>query len=210
MTIKTSAIKYYFPTIGILIFIGFYIFSTFLYPGGSRVNPSSIGYDWVNNYWCTMFDKNAINGQPNPARPFAILSMIILWISLLLFFFMFSKSFSTNKTMRNVINISSTISILFASLLFTNLHDIVTTISSIFGIITLIGLIIGVIKTNLTNYKIVGIFCITLLGINNYIYYSGHSIDLLPIIQKLTFIIVLSWIIGLNREIAKRKAKKIK
>lgn len=198
-------LKYYLPIIGIFLFIVFYVFSTFLYPGGSRIDPNFSGFDWLNNYWCTMFDEIAINGQPNQARPFAILSMITLWISLLIFFFMFSNVFLPNTLWGNAIKISSTISIIFASLLFTKLHDFVTTASSLFGVVSIIGLLVGIVKSNLVHYKITGILCIILLGINNFIYYTEYFINLLPLLQKITFAVVLLWIIGLNRVIIIRK-----
>lgn len=166
----------YLPTIGILIFVGLYIYSTTLYPGGSQVDSNSIGFDWINNYWCTMFHLKAINGQPNPARPFSIAGMIVLWVSLLMFFYMFSETLSTNQIWERLFKISGTISLIFASLLFTKLHDFVTSFSSIIGLITLIGIILGVAKSNLNLYKITGIACMIILLINNYIYYTRQFI----------------------------------
>jgi hypothetical protein len=188
----------YSPTIGILIFTGLYIYATTVYPGGSQVNPSATRFDWVNNYWCTLFDKTAVNGQPNPARPFSIAGMFILWFSLLIFFFMFSVRLSTSAIWKKLIRISATVSLTLASLLFTRLHDFATTAASLTGIITLTGIIWGVSKSNLVFYKVTGIICILLLAINNYIYYSGQFITALPLIQKITFLAVLLWITGLN------------
>ena len=200
-----TKIKDFLPTTGILIFVGLYIYSTTLYPGGSQADLNSKGFDWINNYWCTMLDLKAMNGQPNPARPFSILGMIILWASLLKFFLMFSTILSTNQIWKRLIQISGTISIIFASLLFTKLHDFVTTASSIFRIFTIIGTILGVLKSTMNIYKITGIVCIILLGINNYIYYSKQFIFSLPLIQKLTIVVVLSWIVGLNFKLVERK-----
>ena len=134
--------------IGILLFVGFYIYATTIYPGGSQVYPDSKGFDWINNYWCTMFDKIAINGQLNPARPFSIIGMIILWLSLLIFFFMFSETLSTSIIWKRLIKISATISLILASLLFTNLHDLVTTTSSIIGLLTLHELMVELLQTH--------------------------------------------------------------
>jgi hypothetical protein len=199
------SLKDYLPTIGILIFIGLYIYSTTLYPGGSQADLNSKDFDWLNNYWCTMFDMKALNGQPNPARPFSIIGMIILWTSLLIFFFKFSLILSSNQFWKRAIQLSATISILLASLLFTPLHDFVTTASSFFGLFTLIGILLGVAKSNLNIYKLTGLFCILLLGINNYIYYTRQFIHSLPLIQKFTFVFVLLWIIGLNHKMAQIK-----
>ena len=205
MKITLTTLKDYLPTIGILIFVALYIFSTTLYPGGSQADLNTKGFDWVNNYWCNLFNLKALNGQPNPARPFSIIGMIILWMSLLLFFFMFSEILSTSQLWKRVIQLSGTLSIIFASLLFTGLHDFVTTASSIFGLFTLTGIILGVAKSNLNLYKITGVICVILLGINNYIYYSRQFINALPLIQKLTFVIVFLWVIGLNHKMSQRR-----
>jgi len=131
-------------------------------------------------------------------------------LSLLVFFYMFSETLSTNQIWKKVIQISGTISLIFASLLFTKLHDFVTTLSSIIGLFALIGIILGVAKSNLILYKITGIASMILLLINNYIYYTRQFIYSLPLIQKFTFLIILLWIVGLNYKMIQIKKTKIK
>ena len=85
-----------------------------------------------------------------------------------------------------------------AVLIFTKFHDIMTTISSVFGVLVVVGIIRTIYKSDLLVFKISAIVCIILLGINNLIYYSGNYIEYLPFIQKITFGLVLAWIVGLN------------
>ena len=186
------------PTYGILIFIGFYVYAASLYPGGSQADINSVGFDWINNYWCNLMNENGMNGLENPARPIAIIAMIILCSSLALFFIQFAKLLVKNVTWKMIIQILGTLSMLSAILIFTKYHDIMTTISSAFGLLVVIGIIRTIYKSNLVLFKISGIICILLLGINNLIYYSGKFIDYLPLIQKITFVLVLTWIVGLN------------
>ena len=186
------------PTYGILIFIGFYVYAASLYPGGSQADINSVGFDWINNYWCNLMNENGMNGLENPARPIAIIAMIILCSSLALFFIQFAKLLVKNVTWKMIIQILGTLSMLSAILIFTKYHDIMTTISSAFGLLVVIGIIRTIYKSNLILFKISGIICILLLGINNLIYYSGKFIDYLPLIQKITFVLVLTWIVGLN------------
>ena len=143
-------------------------------------------------------NENGINGQENPARPIAIVAMIILCSSLALFFFQFTKHFVQSGIWKVIIEILGTISMIAAVLIFTKFHDIMTTISSVFGILVVIGIIQTIYKSDLTFFKISGMVCVILLGVNNLIYYSGMYINLLPLIQKITFIMVLAWIVGLN------------
>lgn len=195
------------PFLGILIFIGLYIFSSTLYPGGSQIELNAKGFDWINNYWCNLLNEKGMNGQLNPAKPFSILAMFILCISLMIFFIQFAKTFPKSKLWKRIIRVNGILSMLFAILIFTKYHDLMTTISSIFGLFVVIGIIREVYISELTIYKISGILFILLLGVNNYIYYTQQFIKHLPLIQKITFVFVLIWIIGLNYEIIKKKKK---
>ena len=195
------------PVIGIAIFVGLYIFSSTLYPGGSQANLNSEGFDWINNYWCNLMNEKGMNGQPNPAKPYSIIAMIILCLSLMFFFIQFAQIYSKSKIWKRIIKTSGIISMSFAILIFTKYHDLMTTLSSIFGLFVVIGIIREIYKSKLSIYKITGVICILILGINNYIYYTQQFIQVLPLLQKITFAIVLLWISGLNFEINKKKIK---
>lgn len=195
------------PIIGIVTFVLLYIFSSTLYPGGSQANLNSEGFDWVNNYWCNLMNEKGMNGKANPAMPYSILAMIILCLSLMFFFIQFAQIYSNNKIWNLIIKTSGIISMSFAILIFTKYHDLMTTLSSIFGVFVVIGIIREIYKSKLSIYKITGVICILILGINNYIYYTQQFIQVLPLLQKITFAIVLLWIIGLNFEMNKKKIK---
>ena len=139
-----------------------------------------------------------MNGLENPARPFAILALIILCSSLALFFLQFGKYFMEKGIWKSIIQILGILSMISSVLIFSKYHDIMTTISSVLGVLVVVGIIRTIYKSNLTVFKISGIVCIILLGINNLIYYSGNYIEYLPLIQKITFGMVLIWIVGLN------------
>ena len=203
---NTKDLKTLLPTFGILIFIGLYVYSASLYPGGSQADINSVGFDWVNNYFCNLMTENGVNGLENPARPIAILAMIFLCSSMTLFFFQFATHFVKNRIWKMTIQISGTLAMISAVLIFTKNHDIMTTILSVFGILVIIGIIRAIYKSNLTLFKISGIVCIILIGGNNLIYYSGNSIEHLPLIQKISFILVLSWTVGLNLKMKNKNA----
>ncbi len=148
--------------------------------------------------------KEAVNGELNPARGYAILGMVILCSSLCIFFYQFAKTFVTDKKWRNLIIIGGVISMISGTLMFSKYHDLMATISCISGVVVMLGTIKVIYNSELSQYKITGGICIILSLINIIIYFTTYSIDWLPIIQKLTFGIVLSWIIGLNYQIRKR------
>jgi hypothetical protein len=78
-------------------------------------------------------------------------------------------------------------------------------LSGVFGVFVVFGIIREIYKSKLTIFKVSGLFCILLLVLNNSIYYSEFLIEYLPLIQKITFAFVLSWIIGLNYVLVTKK-----
>ena len=180
------------------------IYASTHYPGGSQANIETVGFDWKNNYLCNLLNEEGMNGMQNPARPIAIAAVIILCISLLVFFHQFSQVISKNIVWQKLIKICGSFSMGFAVFLFTNYHDLMTSLSSIFGFVVVVGIIKGIWQSQLTLFKSTGLFCIILIGTNNFIYYSQKLIEWLPIIQKVTFVLVFFWVIGLNLEIVKR------
>lgn len=192
------------PFLGILAFIFGFLFSTSLYPGGSQADINAIGFDWMNNYWCNLMNEKGMNGAPNPARPFSIAAMVILCFSFMIFFIQFAEYFVKARIWEKMIRYGGILSMCFAMLIFTEFHDIMTIISSGFGVFVVLGIIIEIYKSDLQHYKTTGIICLALLALNNYIYYSTHLIEYLPLLQKITFSIVLIWVFGLNLEIRKK------
>jgi len=203
---KNTPFIYYLPVIGILLFWSLYFYAASLYPGGSQADSNSVGYDWIHNYWCNLLNVNATNGMPNPARPFAIFAMGILCLSILFFFIQFAKTISNHKIWQKAILYGGGISMFFSLFIFTPYHDLMTTLSSIFGVFAVLGIIIEIYRSDLHFYKISGIFCILLLGMNNFIYYSEIGLFYLPLLQKITMGSVLAWVSGLSWEIIKIKS----
>ena len=195
---NTKALFSLLPTLGILTFIGIYVYASTLYPGGSQADINSVGYDWRNNYWCNLMSEDAMNGLENPARPVALLGMVILCSSMTLFFFHFANYFEKNRIWKMTIKIANALAMGAAVFIFTKYHDIMTAISSICGVVGIIGIIRALHKNNLTFFKVSGMICVALLGILSLFYYNENLINYLPIVQKVGFIWILSWIVGLN------------
>lgn len=194
------------PILGILSFGGLYIYASTLYPGGSQNDLNSIGYDWIHNYWCNLLNEKGGNGMPNPARPIAILAMVILCLSLIQFFLQFASTIATHKYWQRIIRITGIVSMIFAIFIFTDYHDLMTLLSSFFGLFAVIGIIVEIYKSELHFYKLTGILCIAILGLNNIIYYTEWGIVFLPLIQKISFVVVLAWVGGLTMEMGEKEA----
>lgn len=196
--INPKGILKFLPTIGILLFIGIYIYASQLYPGGSQADFNSIGFDWSNNYWCNLMRDDGLNGIKNKAQPVAITGIVILCSSMIIFFFQFANYFENNRIWKMTIKISGTLAMLSSPFIFSEYHDIMTTVLSITGTVVIIGMIRALHNRQLTFLKVMGIICIVIIGLNNFFYYNEDLIQYGPIIQKVAFILILSWTVRLN------------
>lgn len=186
------------PVFGILLFGLLYITAALNYPGGSQIDQHSIGFSWVNNYWCNLLNEYAINGQHNAGRPIALTGMVILCFSLSLFWYLFPRYIHFSKFSRLVIQLSGTLSMMIAIFLFTNFHDAITYVASFIGLIAVAGTFIGLYKIKWFGLFWFGIFNMTLVVLNNYLYYTKGMLVYLPVVQKITFVSFLLWICWIN------------
>lgn len=181
------------PIFGILVFAILYVLATFYYPGGSNTDKSTIGFDWLNNYWCDLTGQLAKNGETNSAQPIALTAMIILCSTLTVFWFYVPRLFNNNK-FNQIIRLAGMSSMAIAVFLFTSFHDTVIHVAGTLGIAAMTGVFIGLYKKNLTKLFGYGVFCLALMLFNYFIYETSFLLSFLPIIQKATFVLFLVWI----------------
>ncbi len=197
----------FLPTIGILLFTGIYIYASGLYPGGSQADVNSAGFDWRNNHWCNLMQENGLNGIKNKARPIALTGITILCTSMILFFFQFANHFEKSRIWNTTIKFSGALAMLSATFIFTKYHDIMTTILSVFGTIVILGMLRSLHRNQHTFFVAVGVLCMLIVGLNNFFYYNENLTQYSPVVQKIAFLLILSWTIGLNLVIAKNFPK---
>ncbi|MGN7783525.1 hypothetical protein ACTJIJ_03325 [Niabella sp. 22666] len=186
------------PVAGVIIFALLYFIATLLYPGGSQFDKNAVGFSWRHNYWCNLLNEYAINGNPNPAKPVAISGMLVLCVTLALFWFLFPGHINVGKRLQLLIQVSGAIAMAIAFFLFWDInHDLVINLASFFGLIATIGTFIGLYKAKWYGLFVFGLFNVVLVGLNNYFYYTDELIIYLPVIQKISFAAFLLWLCGI-------------
>lgn len=183
--------------VGISISILLLIVATFYYPGGSQFEKNSVGFDWANNYLCNLFNEKAVNGMDNPSRYIAMVGMLFLCASFALFFARFSKKIPRKKD-ANIIQYSGIGSMFCTFMLITPYHDLMTILASTFGLITLFYIMVFTFKSRLTFLKYLSVLCLVILYLNNYIYYTQNGLAWLPILQKISLLTLIGWLLGLE------------
>ena len=181
---------------GILLFVLFYLLAAKNFPGGSAVNVHEIGFNWRNNYWCELLGENAKNGQANVGRAYGLAGMIVLSISISIFWWNVPTIvFEKNKSIRSFMRYCGILSMIFASLIFTNWHDAIIYAAVIFGTVAFTLLFYELFRNQRDCLSYFGVICLGFIFANCIIYISNFGIDFLPLLQKITFGITLLWII---------------
>ncbi|MBA4849424.1 hypothetical protein [Emticicia sp. BO119] len=189
----------------------FLAIAAFLYPGGSQANSQSVGYDLANNYLCNLFDTKGINGADNPGMIWAFLGMFFLCLGLGIFFYRISVRIQ-HRSGAMIIRYAGMSSMFFAFWVITPYHDIMVTISATFAMIATFYLVVFVFMSHRLYLKILAALCLITLYFNAFVYYTSTGLEILPIAQKLNFLLVISWVISLEyfttREDFRVKTKK--
>ena len=191
---------------GIILFALLYVLATILYPGGSINNQAAQHFSWLHNYWCDLMDSHSKNGVLNTAQPIAITAIFVLSISLGFFWYNFTQLFISRG--RFIIRYSGILSVLLMTSLVAGPHDPVIYMAGLSGITAITGALIVLYQERLYIFFVHGLFCVVLCLINNYIYYTGHLLYALPVVQKISFLFFLIWFFRIAIYLF-RKAKSI-
>jgi hypothetical protein len=181
------------PVAGAVLFLFFYYIATLHYPGGSQADKASKGFSWLHNYWCNLLNETAINEQPNAGRPYAMAGMLLLCLSLGWFWYCFPLYMSFKTSHRITMQLSGVSSMCIAFFIFTNLHDLIINAAALLALIALAGTFIGLYKMKWWKLFLFGLFNMSLVAVNNWLYYGGGLLYL-PVVQKITFLLFLLWV----------------
>jgi len=167
------------------------------YPGGEQFNKNSVGFSWSKNYLSNLFTPQAVNGLPNPARPWAIAGITCLCFGVAMFFYRFSKKIS-HKGAANIIKYSGIAGMVVGVFAVTRYHDIVITIAGTCALLSMFYITVFIFKSKLVWLKVFSVVCLLVFYGCNTIYYTGTRLDLLPIVQKVCLLTNISWMLCLE------------
>jgi hypothetical protein len=185
----------FIPIIGITLFVVLYIVAAIYYPGGSNADREKEGFDWINNYWCDLLAKNAKNGVHNSGRMFALTGMVILFSSIAVFWYYLPPFFHERKRTILLIRYTGTLSMFTLIFIFTQFHDSVIGIGSTISAVPMAATLKELRKHQLKTLYFLGWFCIVLILLNFFIYITHRFIVFLPLLQKITLLFFLLWIL---------------
>ncbi len=202
---KRSKILLLSPLFGILVFVLLYILAAGLYPGGSALDKQAKGFSILHNYWCDLFDTVAHNGAINPARPIAIVAMLVLTASFALLWYLLPRLFMVKNTRQRIIQYTGVTSMIIAAFLFTHYHEAVIHLAGVVGGVALTLTFIELYRANQKGALILGLLCLVMSGINYFVYETGIGLFLLASTQKLTFLVFFVWAALINVDLYRKE-----
>ena len=143
-----------------------------------------MGFSWQHNYWCDLLGDVAKNGAVNVARPIANVAMLVLCSSLAVFWWLLPYLYTVQTRYVQFSKWAGVLSMTIVLFIGTPWHDAVMNTAGCFGLLSLTATFTGLYRSNFVILFVFGLFCLLLILLNNYVYYSHHYIAYLPVIQK--------------------------
>ncbi|MFN0014183.1 MAG: hypothetical protein ACKVU2_06505, partial [Saprospiraceae bacterium] len=143
---------------------------------------------------CDLLGSVAGNGQPNPARPTAMLAMVVLGTALAFFWYRLAGFLTGSRSRRVAVRISGIVSMTTACLLFTPWHDTALVISGSTVLVTLAATLVFLRQNRQNHLLRLGFVCLLFFVANNAIYWTKTGLVWLPFLQKVTICVFLYWI----------------
>ena len=187
---------------GLFLFIFLYLTAAYRYPGGWPGNPSGAGFSWLHNYWCNLLNETALNGKPNTGRLPAMGGMLVLGITMLIFWMQLGAVIrSTHPNTAKAMLLSGAVSSVTMLYLPFGFHDGIVNGSSAAGLIAVTLLMHFLYTMRYRGLFIWGLLNVLLVGLNNYLYYTEDGTGHLPWVQKISFLSFLLWMAVISRSV---------
>jgi hypothetical protein len=186
-------------------FVVFISVAFYFYPGGNHFDPLVQGHSFWLNFWCDIMTVNAVNNAPNTARPWAILGALFLIGALGTMGASASLLMNISKRYYRLMLILGGVSILGGIAMEYN-HDLFLNITAISGLLACSIFLYHSLKSGHITFIFLG--CLTYLTtiLNLILWLNDHPTSFLPIIQKLSTVFLLMWLISGSLLLIKKEA----
>ncbi|QSE98986.1 hypothetical protein [Fulvivirga lutea] len=194
----------YIPIVGMILYLIVFSIAATDYPGGSVNHSMADGYSFFHNFLCDVMNPVTQGGKENSARGLAIISHLILSVTMISFFYILPNIFSfQNKNTRMVRSFGVLTMVVFA-FMFTKYHDLIVTVTAILGTVALVPFFLELRKYPNKGLKQLAYLCYLLSVIVFFIFVTKIGFYYLPFLQKITFAVDAWWVIWVSLIIIKK------
>lgn len=195
------------PVTTILVFAVCYVLAALQYPGGSGMYPNSTGFSVRFNYLCDLLDAETYNGALNSGKSWAQLGLSVLCLGLMYLWLKIPLLLKSSLWRIKLMYSSALMALGTTSFLLFAEHDVTVRIAGLFGVIAVFLATQGLWYARSFRLAWWGICCLLILMLNYVMYETGGFYEVLPLFQKVTFIIFLGWFSALNLQIYRFEIK---
>lgn len=194
------------PLLGVLSAVLLFWWSAGLYPGGTRLDPTTVGYSWSENTISALFQPYAVNQEPNPARWFATFAVFLFCLSIAAVFHaiataaqQWSRRVYAGAVSRHgqIIRIAGIATAAFAFLVTTPLHHIKVTIALVFFLVAAVTLLHWLQQARAHGLFLLGLLALALPVVNAILFYGQIGYEWLPPIQKAGKLVAGVWLFAI-------------
>lgn len=183
---------------GIALSMLFLLGASWLYPGGSQTDIHSVQFQWTENYISDLLEYKAVNGADNPARPFAVIGVIIMGLTTGLAFVRFAKKVNVRQY-SIVIQTCGLLMIFFTALgTIPAFHTLAVQVGIVLNLLVFFYVTIVHLKSNRLLFKIGSILFLLSFYIAAYMFGSRTGVEYIPLVQKITHIFQIIWLLCLE------------
>lgn len=168
------------------------------YPGGSPKDPDSIGFIWAENYISDMLEYKAVNGADNPARPLAVAGAVLMGLSTGLGFLRFSRKLVLKKL--SVVIKYGGLLMACTSVLVTIpvLHFPLVNVGIVVNLLVSFYITVTLFKSRLTALKALSVLFLASFYGAAYMFSTRSGLEYMPLVQKITHLFQIIWVLGLE------------
>lgn len=168
------------------------------YPGGSPKDPNSIGFSWTENYISDMLEYKAVNGDDNPARPLAVAGSVLMGLSAGLGFLRFSRKLVLKK-LSIVIKYGGLFFALSSTLVtIPVLHFPMVNVGIVVNLLVSFYITVTLLKSRLTTFKVLSVLFLASFYGAAYMFSTQSGLEYMPLVQKVTHLFQIAWVLGLE------------
>jgi len=196
-----SFAKYYYaclPIVGMGIYLILFAIAARNYPGGSINIQAAQEYSFFHNFLCDIMDPITKGGIHNPARGLAIASHVVLSLTMIFFFYLLPEIFNHKNRNFHFVRFFGMFTMSLFVFLYTSYHDLIVTLTGIFGTIALIPFFIELRYYPNKLLKQLAYVCFALSIIVFFSFETKIGFYYLPFLQKITFLFDAVWVIWVS------------
>lgn len=184
--------------IGIVLSVLCLIAASLRYPGGSPKDSRSVGFQWTENYISDMLDYKAVNGEDNTVRPLAVTGVLLMGLSTGLAFVRFARKTGVKKYSL-VIRYGGLLMIFMTALgAIPAMHDVSVSLNIILNLLVFFYVMVVLLRSPFPVFKALSVVFLASFYGASYMFGTKTGLEYMPLVQKVTHVIQIVWILGLE------------